>query len=303
MDANKDETILAKWLSGEISTEEAGQFIDPKELESLQHKLDLTKRLDYPKKSGAELWDKMGDQIMSLPKHKTPQASVRLWPRMVAVAASVLILVGMFWFLQKSPTQLQVANGEKAKQAWEDGSVAQLNAGSQIDWNKDWDQLRSVRLDGEAFFSVSKGQPFVVSTSQGKVEVLGTRFNVSDRDGQLTVRCYEGKVKVSQDGEETILTAGVGVVYTKGKASPINVQGEQPHWLSGRAVFRKAALSQVFEELERQYDISIEVEANIIDRQFTGQFPDNNLTQALQLVCDPMRLRYEKQGDNIRIIE
>lgn len=80
--------------------------------------------------------------------------------------------------------------GEQRVVELPDHSVVSLNANSTLRFRNDWSQantLREVWLDGEAFFSVQKQEgaagpaKFIVHTNDLDVEVLGTRFNVSNR--------------------------------------------------------------------------------------------------------------------------
>ena len=64
-----------------------------------------------------------------------------------------------------------------------DQSTVRLNAGSFFTYDAaTWDDARTVELHGEAFFDVKKnGVPFTVTTSNSRVQVLGTTFNVRAR--------------------------------------------------------------------------------------------------------------------------
>lgn len=310
MNSNKDETILARWLSGELSEEELQSLSAKEDLHALRQNIDRLKELDYPRLTGEELWAKMGTTIMNTPKTlpNRKQKSTKVnkgWSRRLAIAASLLLLVGLLFWILNSTTQnsLYVTAGEHSQQQWIDGSVAVVNADSEVAWNEDWEAQRLVQLKGEAFFIVTKGKPFVVQSSAGKVEVLGTQFNVFDRGDIFKVVCYEGRVKVIKAGEETILSPGQGVAYHGASQQKLQTDLTQPAWTTGKSTFQKADLALVFEALERQYNITLEVEANIDGRQFTGQFPHDDLTKALQLIGPPMGLDFEKQGDNIRVIE
>jgi Fe2+-dicitrate sensor, membrane component len=64
-----------------------------------------------------------------------------------------------------------------------------LNSSSQLSYSKNkWDSKREVTLNGEAFFKVSKGSTFDVITLNGKVSVLGTQFNVKQRENYFEVK-------------------------------------------------------------------------------------------------------------------
>ena len=54
---------------------------------------------------------------------------------------------------------------------------------------------------------MTKGVPFNVETDNGKVQVLGTEFDVLSRQESFQVLVSEGKVRVSSGTLEKILTA------------------------------------------------------------------------------------------------
>lgn len=98
-----------------------------------------------------------------------------------------------------------------------DGSVVLLNQNSEIEYQKDFGD-RQVTLHGEAFFKVQKAEvPFVVSTSNGKVTVLGTSFNVQEDEKQLAVEVETGSVELKVKDQISRLKRGESAVYNDAK--------------------------------------------------------------------------------------
>ena len=56
---------------------------------------------------------------------------------------------------------------------------------------------------GEAYFAVARdiGRPFRVDTRAGRIEVLGTAFNIADRSGALDIAVEHGQVRFTPRGE------------------------------------------------------------------------------------------------------
>ena len=79
---------------------------------------------------------------------------------------------------------------------------------SATSWN---DGERILKLKGQVYFEVKKGSKFSVRSTQGIVSVLGTSFNIYDREGAYKVECFTGKVKVESIESETkvYLTKGL----------------------------------------------------------------------------------------------
>ncbi len=82
-----------------------------------------------------------------------------------------------------------------------DGTSVWLNAGSSLRFPVSFsDTTRQVFLEGEAYFEVSHdGKPFIVSSGEMDIRVLGTSFNVSafSDESEFKTTLVEGKVSVS----------------------------------------------------------------------------------------------------------
>lgn len=106
-----------------------------------------------------------------------------------------------------------------------DGSVVILNQNSSLEYNTKF-EARQVALDGEAFFQVQKEEvPFVVTTGNGQITVLGTSFNVKDSKDGLEVEVETGAVELKakeqvarlKKGQKALVNDAKGV-FKKGKA-------------------------------------------------------------------------------------
>ena len=72
-------------------------------------------------------------------------------------------------------------------------------------------------------------------------------------------------------------------------------------WMEGEYHFNNATLDEVFTEMERQFNIEINVPRSIMDHLFTGSFISQNIDTALYQVCWPMNLVSEKELNKISI--
>lgn len=158
---------------------------------------------------------------------------VKIWPKIAATAAVVLLLGFGYWFYQhryphtsetvffarkgevtpaKNRAILRLANGERTvstprggiyQLSLPDGTRVWLNAGTTIKYPASFarQKHRKVQMvSGEAYFEVRKDKdhPFIVNSSGQEVEVLGTRFNINIYEGHVKTTLFEGSVKVSQ---------------------------------------------------------------------------------------------------------
>jgi len=223
-----------------------------------------------------------------------------------AVASIVFIaLLTTVYFYQSTPNQIVANKGQHLEYTLPDGSNVIVNADSKISFSESgFAKQRTLNLEGEAFFSVQKGKPFVVKTQTGKVEVLGTTLNVFSRDIELSVSCLAGKVKVSANNQSVILMPGEKADLVSGTLQKTtNIQTDQmAGWRSGEFHFDNVPLISIFEEIERQFNVEIATKG-LENRFFTGSFSNKNLNEVLETVCLPMHLDYEiKNGNKIKIV-
>jgi len=222
-----------------------------------------------------------------------------------AAASIVLIaLLSTVYFYQSAPSQIVASKSQHIDYTLPDGSSVTVNADSKISFSKsDFNEKRVLKLEGEAFFSVQKGKLFVVETQLGSVEVLGTTLNVFARDKELSVSCLTGKVQVKSQSQNVILEPGEKADLISGKLQKTSNIGTEnmAGWRTGEYYFEGEPLISIFEEIERQFDVSITT-TGLENRFFTGGFSNKNLNEVLETICLPMELNYEiKDGNRIRI--
>lgn len=136
-----------------------------------------------------------------------------------AAAALALALAAALWVWQpqgQAPDMaIHTAGSRTETLHLSDGSQIVLNNHARISYPKGniAGKQRLTQLSGEAFFSVASdaARPFVVSTSQGDVEVLGTQFNVRAVPGEdfTEVEVSEGQVALTAkaSGQRMVLAA------------------------------------------------------------------------------------------------
>lgn len=156
--------------------------------------------------------------------------------------------------------------GERKHIELPDGSQVELNANSRLTWNKNWKRsgIRSVVLDGEAYFDVVKSQnrQFRVNSGDVMVKVLGTSFNVSNRRGETEVFLNEGKVLLGlPDKEELTMVPGEKVEYSSVVKKVTRSVQETLHsaaaWKTGVIAFQKTPLKSIIPELNDIYGIEL----------------------------------------------
>jgi ferric-dicitrate binding protein FerR (iron transport regulator) len=230
------------------------------------------------------------------------------YARTLGIGLLLLLAVGLFWWVSgeagwRMDTRIETKAGEQEKVVLPDGSQVTLNAGTSLRYDKaGWNSDRKVVLSGEAYFKASKGARFLVETRQGDVACVGTQFNVFAREKELEVKCLEGKVQVinPDESERVLLAAKEQVSVLGGRMQHRRKLTYYPKWFKGESHFREATLGRVFDELERQFGITVLADS-LRGRPFSGKFSNKDLRQALQSVCRGEKLNYAVQGDSVFI--
>lgn len=214
---------------------------------------------------------------------------------------------------------LSVPNGKVISVTLEDGSLVQLNSGSELKYPQSFlgASKRSVYLKGEAFFTIAPdlNKPFLVHSKGIYTQVYGTEFNIS---------AYEKEPLV-----EVVLVAGsvgVGIVNDtisnqlkmiapsqkltgstiSNKAFTIENVNVTPYisWTKGIVVFENEPLSSIIKKLERRFNVNIVNENKKLSQQrFTGVFNKEDIELILKTIQTHTYFKYSKKGNLITILK
>ncbi len=226
-----------------------------------------------------------------------------------SAAASILIAIGLGLFARLYTTTVDVPAEQNSQHTLPDGSIVFLNAESSINYHPYWWSFnREVELNGEAFFEVEKGETFSVLSSMGSVEVLGTSFNIYNRDQTYTVYCKTGKVRVqNQQANEVILKPGqVTNAESLARETTEDLNSEQiMSWRLNKFLYNTTPLTKVLEDFERHYGIKIDIHMNHINElHYTGLFKrDIGAEKALEIVSFSFDLIIEKTKENTYLVK
>lgn len=299
---SKENDIL-KWFNGEISSEEIKALYPNEDFSTLEKASFYTKQIEVPKVDAEKALEAFKQRTFNKVSTKEEPKVIPLnFKSFLKVAAVLAVLLTSSYFLFFNNTKsysTEIAQTETFNLP--DNSKVILNAQSKLVFNKkEWKKNRTLNLDGEAFFKVTKGEKFTVNTDAGFIQVLGTQFNVKERDNYFEVTCYEGSVRVTQKDNKVVLTPGKTFRIVNGKI--INVKdfkAETPSWLAKESSFDNVPLWQVIDELENQYDISISTDNVNTEALFSGSFTHTDKNIALQAVTIPLKLSYKINDKNV----
>ena len=299
---NANETFLSDWIAGKINDDQLKTMVsesDFKAYQKLQFSLQAV-RVSEPDmhKNFASIQEKI-----AIKQHRK-KSKVRPIYAYAAVAASLILFFGLYHLLAFSNT-FQTDYGKTATRVLSDHSEVTLNAKSKMRYPSLFQCNRTLKLEGEAYFKVAKGSTFTVETAQGKVQVLGTQFNVYASQDCFEVHCFEGKVKVTTPTTVHTLTHGKSVrIYGNNAETWEDEAHQKPTWINGESSFRNAPLQTVIAQFQNQYHYQVEFPKTLSTIRFTGSFTHQNVNTALQSICLPMHLHYVKtDSETIRISE
>jgi ferric-dicitrate binding protein FerR (iron transport regulator) len=290
---------LHKYLNGEATADEIEKLKSSPEYASYIKIAEATSDFEAPP-FNAEMNFELINSKRIIQKEVKRIQPLSAFLRIAAVLAVVLI---GYLYVSSLDTTISTQIAEKESFLLPDTSEVILNANSEIVYNKkSWKGDRSLTLDGEAYFKVTKGSSFSVKTAQGVVTVLGTQFNVFSRDSKFSVNCFEGLVSVSFNDTLVKLPAGNIIKIENGSLvvhTPSNSLA--PTWITDESHFENDTFHVVLKELERQYPITITAKNVDVNRRFTGSFTHNDLNVALKSVCDPLGLQYTITDGEVNI--
>ncbi len=293
------ENYLAKWLNNELSEAELSEFKKSDEYASYKRILEASNKMEAPNFDVDQAWTSFkGNELGKEPK-VVPLRPFKQFLRIAAVIA--VMIAGSYFYLNSLDETFTTGLAERTEVILPDNSEVILNAGSEVSFNeKKWNENRLVNLEGEAFFKVAKGEKFTVSTKNGSVAVLGTQFNVENRNGFFEVTCYEGLVSVTYNGAGQKLPAGSSFVAINGKImNDKGLTAVQPAWMGNESSFKSIPLKYVLAEFERQFNIEVDTKNIDVEQLFTGTFSNTDINLALESISTPSQIRFKLGDDNV----
>lgn len=230
------------------------------------------------------------------------------------VAAVVIIVFGIFYLSNSIKNQeaenLHFVSTEMLDQPLllADGSKVFLNKEAGITYpEKFTSEERKIDFEGEAFFNVAHNpdKPFIISSGELQVEVLGTSFNFCTcPDGDEMVLYLEsGKVRFSsintKDGtirEQLILTPGQKGVFNKKSGAIHRSEFKNQNylaWRTGILEFDKTPLNEVLTTVEKTFKIKVVSEDSFNNLSLTAKFVNETPESIFESIQTIFGIEYE----------
>ena len=184
--------------------------------------------------------------------------------------------------------------GQISKVILPDSSVVWINSGSKITYNSKFARNnRKIELVGQAFFHAAHNEeiPFVVDVNGFFVKVLGTKFDVNAYSGEKNIKVVleSGSIELyrssNHDFKYTLSPGEMATFNLENKKLTIDKVNPElfSSWKEGVLIFRDKPMAEVLDELQRRYNIDIEVkDPNIYKSVFTARLSDEPLDKVLK---------------------
>lgn len=318
--------LIAKQLRG---------LATPQETEELQHCLQSDAACRQTYNELAVIWQKTGPLLanpsfntekawLSLDNritHLNPRPKLRFYPlistlftqrAVAAILVLAVVAIGGYWFSSKAQWQTFTAINQNETLTLPDQSVVLVRKGSSIKYLKTFDKKeRRVELTGEAFFKVQHkdDQPFLVTTDNSVVKVLGTSFMVNSTTATDEVVVVTGKVNVTykqtnENNNQVTLIKGQQVRLAQGHfyQSPVT-DSNFIAWKSGLLLFNNTPLPKVLQDVSHFYGAELELapalEAVASAVRVTVEFNNQPIDQALEELKLITGLQIKKEKDKV----
>ena len=311
-----EQKVLHKFFRGEASQEEKRRI-----KEWVESSNDNSKQFFQERK----LFDTL---ILSKPYADVKERRINIFKEVMRIAAAVIIAVfctslGFLYFNYNNEDSFQevlvqsihVPIGQRINIDLADGTNVWLNSGSSFSYpvNFGKGKQRRVKLDGEGYFKVAHNadMPFVVETFALDVIALGTEFNVSadnkDRtfetcliEGSVAIDNSEGKRLATLTPNYRLTLSGEGVLHKN-----LILDYDVFRWKEGLYCFKGKQLSDILTDLERYYDVSIQLKGNKYNKvKLTGKFRvKDGISSVMQVLQSELgfTFTYDKELNVIEI--
>lgn len=321
--------LMAKYLSGNISTEERTALLQWADAEEANRQFfdemielwSMSAEAERPFEADIEqAWSSLEGKLQveegptkaEEPAPGVVQFKKKRWDWRIAATIAVLLLGG-WWLIPKAfdPSE-QVLAAELREDALilPDGSKVWLNEDSRVVYQRSF-KKRTVQLEGEAFFDIARDEerPFTVEAGSARTTVLGTSFNLRaypDED-RIELVVQSGKVRFESLQKKTeegaaILEKGQAAFVSKDTDEIVvdnRISGNTTAWMSDTLVFNQESLDKVIMDLQRYFRIAIQVEnEGAYNCNFNATFPQpqlENVFDEMQTVMEGIEIT--QQGD------
>tara|TARA_B110000503_G_scaffold86911_1_gene132188 strand:- start:974 stop:1861 length:888 start_codon:yes stop_codon:yes gene_type:complete len=287
----ENKEILLNWLEGNLTDAQVEREIGSEEFQLYKKIIDTSAKWESPRRKSTHKANFLR-KMHSVKKRKKNTSILLKYAAVFMIGISSVLV---FFNNQNIIT----ANGSTEMISIFDGSTIKLAPNSSLSYNSVlYFFNRKVTLEGNALFNVIPGNSFTVNSPNGEVSVLGTSFNIIDREDYFNVVCFTGKVAVKANKKEVVLKPLEGFENLSNKKSKFNDTSKD--LLNNSYLYlNQVPLHIVLKELSNFYNVEFNTEAISLEGSYNGLFINDNIELALKNVLYPFNFDFEWQKDNI----
>ncbi len=239
----------------------------------------------------------------------------RFYLRIASVAAVVFFALtcGMAYLYTAQPKEFYTYSAQSTPIEYllEDGTKVTLNKNSTLTYSSKFGkERRDVKLNGEAFFKVTKNKtkPFAVEALGTITEVLGTSFNVraNAQTNEVSTTLVEGSVNFMAENCDVKLKPGEEIIYNNASKQYALAQTDiqfNTAWISGRFNYTNIAFADLVKKLEKIYELEIKItDKSVADRIVSASFlNDEPVESILDALKSDLKYNYKIESNEIII--
>ncbi|HNP07895.1 MAG TPA: FecR domain-containing protein [Cyclobacteriaceae bacterium] len=319
-----DKEILRKFVAGKCSEEE--RFVVLKWIKESGDGRSLEDFLSYH-------WDNLdadpGDNVNhekvfdSLDKHikktrtRTIFAEYSTFLKIAATFVGIVMVIAIAYLTNSSTRVYSTQYGEISRFYLPDSSEVLLNGNSKITFNSNWNDhdAREVALEGEGFFSVkhtANDQKFIVNTSESVfIEVLGTQFNVSNRQNKTKVTLKEGSIRLNILNRERKNASHETLMMVPGELVSLKKDNDKyekklvntelyTSWSQNKLMLDYTPLGEIVNYLKVTNGLDVSVsDPELLNIKGSGTMPTTDPDLLVTIVAETFNLKVNKTGNKI----
>lgn len=225
---------------------------------------------------------------------------IRLYMKAAAMLLLPIILAGSLFIFQLKHESVYAENtsslyniyaplGSRVSFTLPDGTTGMLNGGSRLDYSVPF-ETRKVNISGEAWFVVhhDEAHPFIINANNSKIEVLGTKLNVSayKEEKYVEVVLQEGKVDFYRENttEKVSMRPSERIIFHEGEMKKSVVDtSKYTSWTQGKLIFRGDSMPEVARRIERWYNVKVIIADKELEKySFRATFQDDNVEEVIR---------------------
>lgn len=262
---------------------------------------------NYVIKEHTTTWEQARRMIMREP--------VKLWKKLLAIAASIVLIVGSYIWSQNQSNEpgkiiAETSPGNVRVITLPDGSTVWLNKGSTITYPATFaGNERRIELSGEAYFIVNHDatKPFRVMAGNTEIIDEGTEFNVSGYASANAVitTVKTGKVKIKRAGREKEIDPGQQVIAKANSLQvllSINIDSTL-QWKTLFITLEGKTTEAVMEQIHAYYNVPYSIEPGLPPLDLSSEISvENSLESTIKTLDDAAEnISFKYRGGKVMV--